>query len=214
MAAKNSKKKESKLEVTIESLNTATMKLDLACDGTLICHAWSEKARKEMLDKQMKKAKQGKAAKDPERDYRESLYWLDKKGARIAVKKIDPAKYGLFGFPAVAFKAAAVRAATDVGLKMTDTRRAFHVMGEYVPIAFDEVRMREDMVRLNGTTADIRYRAEFVGWRATLTIRYNERLYSPEQIVNLFNTAGFGVGIGEWRVEKNGDHGMFHVAVA
>jgi hypothetical protein len=30
--------------------------------------------------------------------------------------------------------------------------------------------------------------------------------------VNLFNTAGFGVGIGEWRSEKDGQHGMFHVA--
>ena len=37
-------------------------------------------------------------------------------------------------------------------------------------------------------------------------------MLSAAQIVNLFNTAGFGVGIGEWRSEKDGQYGSFHVA--
>jgi len=36
-------------------------------------------------------------------------------------------------------------------------------------------------------------------------------MISDEQVVNLVNTAGFGVGIGEWRIEKKGEHGTFHV---
>ena len=36
--------------------------------------------------------------------------------------------------------------------------------------------------------------------------------YSVEQIVNLFNVAGFGIGVGEARPQKNGSWGMFHVA--
>ncbi len=40
----------------------------------------------------------------------------------------------------------------------------------------------------------------------------NSGAISAEQIANLLNTAGFGVGIGEWRPEKNGSYGRFHVA--
>jgi hypothetical protein len=47
-----------------------------------------------------------------------------------------------------------------------------------------------------------------------LDVRFNRNVLSAAQIVNLFNTAGFGGGIGEWRPEKDGQFGMFHVATA
>ena len=63
-------------EVVIElpKLNLRMMEITLIGDSSLICHAWSKKAKQEMLDKQMKKAKQAKPAKDPEQDYKDSLY--------------------------------------------------------------------------------------------------------------------------------------------
>ena len=36
-------------------------------------------------------------------------------------------------------------------------------------------------------------------------------MVTAEQLIGFFNLAGFSVGIGEWRPERNGDHGMFHV---
>jgi hypothetical protein len=54
------------------------------------------------------------------------------------------------------------------------------------------------MVRVGMGTADIRYRGEFKTWSATVTVRYNARVLSADQVVNLFNTAGFAVGVGEW----------------
>ena len=77
--------------------------------------------------------------------------------------------------------------------------------------------MREDMVRLATGVADIRYRAMYPDWRTNVTVRFNSRVLSAEQIINLFNTAGFAVGVGEWRpLGKNGStntFGMFHVEV-
>jgi hypothetical protein len=32
--------------------------------------------------------------------------------------------------------------------------------------------------------------------------------------VNLFNTAGFAIGVGEWRPQRDGSYGMFHIASA
>ncbi len=172
-----------------------TTELHLVGLSPLISHRWSDKAKRQMLDKQQKKASIGKEAKDPEHDYQESLY-------------VHPA--GGYGFPTIAFKAAAVRAGTYADMKMTFLRGAFHVIGELAQIE-GEPRMREDMVRLQSGVADIRYRAEFPEWETTLPIRWNGRAVTLNQLVNLFRIAGFSVGVGEWRPEKDGSYGMFEV---
>jgi hypothetical protein len=183
--------------IEVPRINIQEMELILIGDSPLICHRWSEKAKQQMLDKQMKRATEGKAAKDPQKDYEDSLYHHPDGG---------------YGFPCIAFKNAGVSACrfTD-GLKMTEARGAFHVMGEMVQIE-GTPSMREDTVKIAMGTADIRYRAEFKTWRVRLRIRYNVAVFSASQICNLFNLAGFGVGIGEWRPERDGSYGCFHVA--
>lgn len=183
--------------IELPALDIRHIQVTLVGDSPLISHRWSEKAKKEMLDKQMKKPKTAKIAKDPELDYRESLYTHPDGG---------------FGFPAVAFKSAAVDACSHIdGITKVEARGAFHIVGDMVAID-GEPQMREDMVRVGMGTADIRYRGEFRAWRASFAVRYNASVLSPEQIVNLFNTAGFAIGIGEWRPQKDGSFGMFHVA--
>lgn len=196
------------VSIVIPPVHIATATLRLVGDSPLISHRWSEKAKKEMLDKQMLKPKQKKEAKDPWLDFCQSLYWLSDMPSAPTRAQVEAAR---FGFPAVAFKAAAVGACRfSDGIKMTEARGAFHVVGELVAIE-GTPQMREDMVRVGMGTADIRYRGEFREWAAELTVRYNQRALSVEQIANLFNIAGFGVGVGEWRPEKDGSYGMFHV---
>ena len=186
--------------VTLPPLKIETVNVTLIGDTPLIVHRWSEKAKKQMLDKQMKKASAGKEAKDPERDFRESLYVLDD---------------GKYGFPIIGFKAAAVTACTSIGsMTKVAARQAFHVDGEFAVVEGDEPTMREDMVRVGMGTADIRYRGEFKNWWTTITVKYNGNVMSAEQILNLMQTAGFAVGVGEWRPEKDGQYGRFHVASA
>lgn len=181
--------------VTIPSISLRTVEVTLAGDSPLIMHKWSKKAKEEMLAKQMKAATKGKEAKDPQRDYEESIYYHPDGG---------------YGFPSVAFKAAAVSACRFADAKMTFARGAFHIDGEMAHIE-GEPQMREDMVRVGMGVADIRYRAEFSEWRAVFRMTYNTRALSEEQILNLFNLAGFGVGVGEWRPEKDGPYGRFHI---
>lgn len=183
----------------VELNELALGKITVSLVGTtpLIVHAWSHKAKQQMLDKQMKKAAKGREAKNPEQDYRDSLYPVNADGRHQ--------------FPSIGFKAAVVRAGTDAGYKMTDLRRAFHIDSEFVCIN-GEPHSREDMVRVGMGTADIRYRAEFSKWSTDIDIVFNSNAISAEQLVNLFELAGFGVGIGEWRPEKNGQYGRFEVA--
>ena len=197
------------IAIEIPKIDVRRIEIKLIGDSPLICHAWSEKAKKEILDKQMKKAKTAKEAKDPWRDYVDSMYWLTDKPVKPSPEDIAAAT---FGFPCVAFKAAAVGACRfSDGMKMTFARGAFHVDGEFATIV-GSPRMREDMVRVGMGVADIRYRGEFLDWHTTLRVSYNASAISPEQIINLLNHAGFGVGVGEWRADKDGSYGRFHVA--
>lgn len=184
--------------IVLPRLNIQRIAITLVGDAPLICHAWSQKAKQQMLDKQTKRARAAKEAKDPEQDFRDSLY---------------PHPAGGYGFPVVAFKAAAVDACSHVeGVTKVEARGAFHIDGELARLEGAAPTLREDMVRIGMGTADLRYRGEFTTWRVTLALRYNASVLSAEQIVNLFNTAGFAIGVGEWRPQRDGSYGMFHVA--
>jgi len=198
--------------IELPPLDIQTIEVPIVGDSGLICHAWSKKAREQMLAKQMKKATTAKAAKDPFMDFCESLYWLDGMPERPTPEDVERAR---FGFPSVALKSAAVTAVTTMGsMTKVMARQCFHLVGEYVEILGDPPSMREDMCRVGMGTADIRFRAEFERWAAVLTIQHNASVLSAEQVVSLIHAGGFGVGIGDWRPEKDGVSGRFHVATA
>jgi hypothetical protein len=197
MAAPKAKKAEQMIGINIPQIAIQHLKVKVVGDSPLITHAWNPKAIQQIKDKQGRKATTGKEARDPQADYEAAFYRTD--DGKPAMRSI-------------AFKDAMVSACRDADYKMTEARGRFHVEGELVEI-IGEPRFREDMVRVGMGTADIRYRPEFVEWSTTLPITYNSTRVSPEQIINLLNVAGFGVGVGEWRPEKNGQYGRFHVAL-
>lgn len=202
-------------EVIIPAISIQTAMIKIVGDSPLIMHKWSEKAKKEMLDKQMKKAKtKGHDAKDPVVDFIDSMYWLEGEPEEKTENGfIQAVQNGArFGFPSVAFKAAAVAAGYRAGITKdkVSMNAAFHIDGEFVEI-HGVPHMREDMVRVGMGTADIRHRGEFSEWYAICPVRYNAGAISIEQLVNLFSLGGFACGIGEWRPEKGGCYGMFHV---
>lgn len=205
-------KKPENAAIELQPLNIQRIDIPIVGDGGLICHAWSKKVREQMLAKQMKKAASGRAAKDPWRDFCETLYWLDGMPDEPTEADVMNAR---FGFPAVAFKAAAVTAVTSTGgMTKVAARQCFHITDEFVHILGPPPSMREDMVRVGMGTADIRHRAEFKPWAAILAVQFNANALSAEQIVNLIHAGGFAVGIGDWRPEKDGVSGRFHVASA
>jgi hypothetical protein len=163
----------------------------------LITHKWSEKAKQEMRDKQMGNARATKAFKVPEDDFNGARY-IDAEGRDCV--------------PALAFKNAAVEAGVQVNVFKTTLRKAFFVHGELLPLILNgPPRMREDMVRVGQGTADLRYRPEYVEWGCKIPVEFNPRLISPEILVNLFDNAGYSIGICEWRPEKDGGFGRFRV---
>jgi len=190
--------------IAIKPLDVRVTEIEVVGKSELIVHQWSEKAKRQMLDKQMGKAQPKKEKKDPEADYEASKYRLPDGGC---------------GFPASGFKAAIVGACRLFdGLTMTQVKVCVRVLGEddgeLVRIV-GEPRMREDMVRLESGVADIRHRAGFPEWRAKLRIRHIANVVTDEILLNLVSAAGEG-GVGEWRPSApnsvTGSFGCFEVA--
>ena len=203
-------------EFNIPQLDLRFVTFRAVGDSPLIMHAWDPKTKQEMLDKMMGKAKSKiRDLKDPVREFIQSMYWLE--GApeeateKAFLKAIESGK-AKFGFPSVAFKASAVAGGYRSGVTKdrVSMNGAFHIDGEYVQIV-GIPEMREDMVRVSNGAPDIRYRGAFNEWQAKITVKYNAGKISDEQVLTLFNIGGFACGIGEWRAEKGGMMGLYHV---
>ena len=81
-----------------------------------------------------------------------------------------------------------------------------------IEIKSDMPIMRQDMVKVGMGSADIRYRGEFRNWYAEFMLSFNENgSYSLEHILNFINAGGYVCGVGEWRPERDGQYGMYHV---
>lgn len=185
-------------------------------DTPLITHAWSEKARREMLGKQVKAPKAGRDARDPQADFVSSLYEM---GANS------------YGFPATGIKNCILSAAhKDKGIARSGVMAALWINAEMVRsrpalagaicdvplvrVHGSKPEMREDMVKVGSglnKTATLAYRAQFTHWALKITGRFNASVLNEEQLAFLIQEAGMSYGIGEWRNERKGMFGAFHL---
>ncbi len=195
--------------VEIRPINNKRIMIPIKGESEFVSHAWDKRSRESMLLVQQGVPKpKKKPIKDPVADYGFSMYWISKEPAKMTEAAI---KKGKFGIPTIAFKCAAVDACSQIdGITKVLARSVIHINGEFVEIK-GKPHMREDMVRVGMGSADIRFRAGFDPWAVDLDVTYNADVLSAEQVVNLFNLAGFGVGVGDWRPQRNGEYGRFSV---
>ncbi len=190
-------------EVQLDRLATETILVPIIGTSPLIVHKFSKKNKQAMRDAQGGK-KAPKVARNPEQDYEDSLY---------------PLGNG-YGFPILAFKSATVSAARFYkDIPMTALRQFIFFHGELsdghqLARLKGKPRMREDTVRLNGRTTDLRYRGEFMPWSTNLKVTYINSVITRSSVLSLIDAGGLGVGVGEWRPEKRGDFGTYEIDTA
>ena len=214
-------KKKSDEIIAIVPLDIKQVKIRIVGDSPLIVHAWSDKAKQMMLDAQMGKTKtSAREAKSPVGDFIDSLYWIQGKPEEATEEAFAEAvKNGAkWGFPLTGVKQAANSAAYRLKWvkNQMELRGSYFLKSEFGELA--EIKgcvptMREDMVRVGMGSADIRYRGEFKDWYMDLILEYNNSgAMSLEQIINCINAGGYACGLGEWRPEKDGSFGKFHIS--
>jgi len=191
--------KEVKNIVGLTPPKPARTTIELEGMTSLIVNAMTPKKINEILEAQTKSKSVKRKPKDVEEAFRDSLY-VDENGEYV--------------FPAIALKKAVIGAAHTYAenIPKTRIRGSLYIPTDWVKIISpDPPKMRKDVVRV-GRGADVRIRGEFEKWRMEVPIDYDENgVVSLEQIINLFEIAGFSVGIGDWRPACDGIHGRFKV---
>lgn len=187
--------------IQINKIAAETILVPILGTTPLIIHRFSEKAKRQMLDN-MQGRKSPKEPKDPEAEYKAAFYHM---------KDESP------GFPVIAFKAATVGGARFYhSVTMTALKQFLFMRGEVgsdgraLTRIEGEPHMREDVVAV-GRGTDLRYRPEFPEWSTTLEVTYATSALTRGSVLSLIDAGGMGVGVGEWRPEKDGDFGTYRI---
>ena len=166
----------------------------------LVVHQFAEKAKKEIRDKQQKRAKKAKEERDPAAECRDARYVDD---------------HGRECIPVTAIKKAMISAATAMdNITKVAARQAFFVTpaadrtSMLVPIERHDGKpavctMREDAVTIGINTRGLSYRPQYEEWQLRFDVEYQSTLLSEEQVLALIDHAGWGVGVCEGRPEKS-----------
>jgi hypothetical protein len=189
---------------TVNSAEVGIQNVELTLRGRqgspLVIHAFAEKAKQEIRDKQAKKAKKAKEQRQPEEEFLAARY-VDNQGRECA--------------PITALKKAIITAATafdditKVGLRQAIFVDSVVAPGaSLIPIETWDGKpakgiMREDAVTIGINTRGLAYRPEYAEWQLQVRIEYNPRIVSREQLLALVDQAGWGVGICEGRPERS-----------
>jgi hypothetical protein len=187
----------------LKPIQKSLMRFTIVGTSELITHAWSEKAKIMMREKQQGKKTKDRPPRDPQAEYEAAKYYTAD---------------GQVGIPGLAVKAAMITAAhKDLGIEKTLVKKAVFLHlndpNKVLPLQGNPPgKLREDMVRVGQGSADLRYRPEFSNWRVNVCFEVDTELLTEDDVAALVDRAGFGTGICEWRPEKGGEFGRFKIA--
>lgn len=191
--------------VVIERPNFEVAAMTIVGISPYVQNKFSEKARKQIEEKQRAGSQSRKGVKREARDF-EGGYEMAKHVSRE----------GWLGIPAPAFRNAMISACRVVGFKMTMAKLSVFVE----PDGFDkddgtplvriigEPRAHEALVRNQTGVVDIRWRPMWEEWSAVVRVRWDAAQFSAQDVINLMARAGMQVGVGEGRPDSKSSNGM------
>lgn len=213
--------------VTIRELRMGLLSVPVVSRTSMIQHAFSAKAEKQMEDVQTAKdktstpGKKNRPAKDVIEEFTGAIHLLEEKDRSKLYDRLAKLNRGKgptdmqdvtacfkgirVGFPAHGVKESCRRGVKGSGMPMTDFSASLWIFGtdgtDLVEIKFKKCLFRRDHVRIGGQfkTTDLRYRPEFFDWSMVIEIEYDEGSITPQDIFNSISRAGVKCGIGEWR---------------
>lgn len=191
------------VQITAPNLRRVTFKIRGL--SPYVQHKFSEKARKEIREKQEAGAQAKSRKKREPKDF-DALY---KQAMHVS-------EDGWIGIPAAAFRNAMIDACRLVGFKMTHMKMSVAIVedgfdaDEGTPLVKIEgtPHKHESYVRIQGTTCDVTVRPMWRRWSANLTVQWDLDQFSETDVANLLLRAGMQVGVGEGRPFSKNSGGM------
>lgn len=205
-------KKEDKV-IELKPINIQYMSVTIEGDGDLVLNKMNDVSTRTLIDARKDKAKDTSKPNEWE-EIITAMHWYNGKptdysqeGLLKALKENAPC-ITAFGLKK-SFGDAVVR--NEIATYATKFHNGMNIIakGGLVPITFAEHFIDERLMSpKKGAPVLVRLN-RFSGWKATFTVQYTGVVYSEEQIINIINLAGFGLGIGSGRLSG---YGRYHVS--
>lgn len=212
MEDKNMAKKIEENVIELKPLGNRFMEVTIVGDSDLVLNKMNDVNAKQLIDERKDKAKDTEKPNVWECIIT-SMHWYNgkptdfsKQGLEDALKNNAPCitDFGL----KKSFGDAVVRNEIDKYKTKFDANVNVVSKGGLVPIQFAEHFIDEKLMSPKKGSPVLVNLNRFSGWKATFTVSYLESVYSAEQIINIINLAGFGLGIGSGRTSG---FGRYHV---
>lgn len=202
----------SDITIELKPLGIKTMNVTIVGDGDLILNKMNDVVAKQLTDARKDKAKSTQKPNEWEAIIT-SIHWLNGKPTDFTETGLQEALHN--NTPCItafalkkSFGDAVVRNEIDKYKTKFDASVNIIAKGGLVPVSFAEHTLDEKLMSpKKGAPVLVRLN-RFSGWSATFTVQFMENVYSAEQIVNIINLAGFGLGIGSGR---SSGYGRYHV---
>lgn len=203
------KKKE---EIKLIELNTKRMEVTIVGDSDLVLNKMDDITAEQLVGERTGEAKRLEKPNEWEKIIT-SMHWYNGKptdfseeGLKKALKDNSPC-ISAFGLKR-SFCDAVVRNEIDKYKTKFDANINILSVGGLVPIKFAQHVIDEKLMSPQRGKPVLSRTNRFIGWSATFTVSYMDNVYSAEQILNIINLAGFGLGIGGGRPSG---FGRYHV---
>ena len=198
--------------IEIKRIDVKQVTVKIVGDGDLILNKMNDVSARQLTDQRKNKAKDLEVPNEWEQ-ISTAMHWRDGKptdfseqGLIDALKNNAPC-ITAFGLKK-SFGEAVVRNEIDKFKTKFDPSVNIIAKGNLIPIKFTEHYIDEKLMSpVRGKPVLVRMN-RFSGWSAEFTIQFTENVYSLEQIINIINLAGFGLGIGSGRTSG---YGRYHV---
>lgn len=199
--------------IEIKRIEPKRITVTIQGDSDLILNQMNAYNKRQLIDKQKNKAKSLTPA-DPWECIITSVHWLNGTPTEFSEESLlDALKNNApcitaFGLKK-SFGQAVVRNEIDTyATKFDASIQIFGTGDGLIPIRFAEHHVDEKLMSpIKGSPVLVRLN-RFSGWSADIEISYIDNVYSEEQILNIVNLAGFGLGIGSGRTSG---YGRYHV---
>lgn len=197
-------KKTEEQVIELKPINPITITVTIEGTSDLVLNKMNDPTARALTDARKDKAKSMEKPDEWEQVIT-SMHWLkgkptdmSEKGLKDALKNNAPCLTA-FGLKK-SFADAVVR--NEISQYATKFNASVNVVGQgdnLVPITFAEHHIDEKLMSpKKGAPVLVRLN-RFSGWSAKITLSFVDTAYSTEQIINIINLAGFGLGIGSGR---------------
>jgi len=197
-------KKNEEQVIELKPINPTTITVTIQGTSDLVLNKMNDPTARALTDARKDKAKSMEKPDEWEQIIT-AIHWLNgkpkdmsEKGLKDALKNNAPCLTA-FGLKK-SFADAVVR--NEISQYATKFNASVNVVGvgdNLVPIKFVEHHVDEKLMSpKKGAPVLVRLN-RFSGWSADITISFVDTAYSLEQIINIVNLAGFGLGIGSGR---------------